>query len=558
MLFRSNRSVIEVNRDFTKIKSLPTFKGLLLSITSFSSRVNRKININQNYIKAISVNGIDVPLENGLNAIIGDNGSGKSLIASLLSGKKTESYYKRIIALNKMESKKCENFIDDQIELISQGSIKTKVDDGKLFEGENTEYYNEISTLVQFERNISNYFDEIITYFNCNKERELKLANFNQAFMEIKPTSGSNFYPTVDYSLNIESNNIYRMRYDRLTEIYKDLSKEFNNNRNFYENEKLDENLKTSLTYLEEAISILSIKYIIQEKTIKVKQNVIRLLKEYDDELSVKRTSEERERNLTQQAYQAFQTKIIDYISSIGVELIYPEFPKPLEGKSEKRLSSFSFVKTAKYNNENIEESFYRELFNKDYQNVDIIKSLKTTDEIIKALSGMTKYDIEGFKRTKLKSFVDSWKKCSTTISEINGDTKIGNTPGEISLIYYKFKTQNETGNYSVMIIDQPEDDINPKRMNEFLLKYLSTVRDSKQIILITHNPMLVVNLDVDNVIFTKKLNDTIILQGGCLEYEKLNDDGTVTDYSVLDLVKENLDGGYSVIERRLKSYERD
>ena len=57
--------------------------------------------------------------------------------------------------------------------------------------------------------------------------------------------------------------------------------------------------------------------------------------------------------------------------------------------------------------------------------------------------------------------------------------------------------------------------------------------------------------MDVDNVIHLTKNNDVIEVKNGSLEYEDEN-------YSILDLVKENLDGGYDAIERRLKAYGKD
>ena len=39
-----DRNTDKVSRDFTKVKCLPTFKGLLMAITSFNTRVNRNIN----------------------------------------------------------------------------------------------------------------------------------------------------------------------------------------------------------------------------------------------------------------------------------------------------------------------------------------------------------------------------------------------------------------------------------------------------------------------------------------------------------------------------------
>lgn len=61
---------------------------------------------------------------------------------------------------------------------------------------------------------------------------------------------------------------------------------------------------------------------------------------------------------------------------------------------------------------------------------------------------------------------------------------------------------------------------------------------------------MLVVNLDVDNVIYLNKVNNKLDIKYGALEYDE--------DYSILVLIKDNLDDGYAAIEGRLKKYDKD
>ena len=70
------------------------------------------------------------------------------------------------------------------------------------------------------------------------------------------------------------------------------------------------------------------------------------------------------------------------------------------------------------------------------------------------------------------------------------------------------------------------------------------------QIIMVTHNPQFIVNLDVDNVIFLSKQNE-ISIQSGALEYE--ND-----KYSILNIVADNIDGGIYTIQKRVKRYEKN
>ena len=158
--------------------------------------------------------------------------------------------------------------------------------------------------------------------------------------------------------------------------------------------------------------------------------------------------------------------------------------------------------------------------------------------------------ELEKYKNTKIQGFVDEYSKENTFISEVTSKSSVGNTPGEISLVYYKFLIQEKESEFCVLAIDQPEDDINPKRIKEFLLQYLGSIRDKKQVLLVTHNPLLVVNLDVDNVIYLNKENNILRIKYGALEYDE--------EYNILDLIKENLDGGYKAIEGRLKKYERD
>ena len=102
---------------------------------------------------------------------------------------------------------------------------------------------------------------------------------------------------------------------------------------------------------------------------------------------------------------------------------------------------------------------------------------------------------------------------------------------------------------YDVIIIDQPEDDISSTKITKELLKYIKQVRDYKQIIIATHNPLLVVNLDVDNVIcLNKNYKDEISIKDGCLEYN-------CQEYKIIDEVADIMDGGKEAVERRFRLY---
>jgi len=61
----------------------------------------------------------------------------------------------------------------------------------------------------------------------------------------------------------------------------------------------------------------------------------------------------------------------------------------------------------------------------------------------------------------------------------------------------------------------------------------------------------LVVNLDIDNVIYVKNDKGVLSASNGCLEYEDENTD-------ILELIAQNMDGGKETIEKRLKVYGKN
>ncbi|MEG2747151.1 MAG: hypothetical protein RR934_07765, partial [Gordonibacter sp.] len=59
-----------------------------------------------------------------------------------------------------------------------------------------------------------------------------------------------------------------------------------------------------------------------------------------------------------------------------------------------------------------------------------------------------------------------------------------------------------------IYLVDQPEDQISQKAIKEVVINEFREIAESRQVLLITHNPQFLVNLDVDNVIFIGKSGD--------------------------------------------------
>ena len=73
---------------------------------------------------------------------------------------------------------------------------------------------------------------------------------------------------------------------------------------------------------------------------------------------------------------------------------------------------------------------------------------------------------------------------------------------------------------------------------------------ENRQVLLVTHNPQFIVNLDVDNVIYLGKEGENMIVQSGALEYKDDN-------YSILDIISDHIEGGLDTLKRRWKRYDK-
>lgn len=115
--------------------------------------------------------------------------------------------------------------------------------------------------------------------------------------------------------------------------------------------------------------------------------------------------------------------------------------------------------------------------------------------------------------------------------------------------MYFALMADNSMGD-GIYIVDQPEDQISQKAIRESVLREFRVIAGSRQVILITHNPQFIVNLDVDNVIFIEKKDGALSIRNGALEYE-------CDEYSMLETVADNIEGGLDTIKRRMKRYEK-
>ena len=136
------------------------------------------------------------------------------------------------------------------------------------------------------------------------------------------------------------------------------------------------------------------------------------------------------------------------------------------------------------------------------------------------------------------------------TITQAGTDRTQELSSGFNSKIYFDILSY-ETSHVGTYIIDQPEDNISQKSIREYLLDRFKVMGENRQVIIVTHNPQFIVNLDVDNVIFIGREDDKLIVQSGALEYKN-------AEYSILDIISNHIEGGLDTFRRRWKRYEKN
>ena len=97
-----------------------------------------------------------------------------------------------------------------------------------------------------------------------------------------------------------------------------------------------------------------------------------------------------------------------------------------------------------------------------------------------------------------------------------------------------------------MLLIDQPEDNISNLKISKELSAAIQGLRDKAQVILVTHNPLLVDNVIIASGSRDDKRRFSLSLKSGCLE-----DEGC----EALEWIAENMDGGRQALARRLKAY---
>lgn len=100
------------------------------------------------------------------------------------------------------------------------------------------------------------------------------------------------------------------------------------------------------------------------------------------------------------------------------------------------------------------------------------------------------------------------------------------------------------------LVIDQPEENLDPKSVYSTLVPFFRDAARRRQIIMVTHNANLVVNTDSDQVIVAEA-ERTVPTELPNIRYLA----GGLEDKEIRDLVCQYLEGGSTAFRRRGQRY---
>jgi predicted ATPase len=549
---------------FTYVKCLPTFKGLAMAFTD-----NRRIKLVNSFFNpratsceevALTIDAaeIKIPLSRGINAIIGDNSIGKSLLLHALNGNRSlqnkpkllkgyEKYLKDIGASIETSLSETSVFHFD-----AQGEIKAQFEemDSQKSNKILKEHFPDPINIDEYRRpllkTVDSYCESLSKQVQYNEE-----CNTQQIFrFFIESGKASNITFISSGFSKPETKQLAELvaKFGETVDILQSLIWDYSGTID-------DEDIKQLETYIN-TIKDMKDKYekrlskmYLESAKISIVQDCI---KEAERELKKIISDEQKE---TAQFYKDIDSAADAIVNLKKMQLSAREPSIIVEEKRivPNRNTVREYVFVAKVSVEKIPSDYINSTISKvlkkrkmiDWK-ADIESSLK--DKILQYPTDRT--DVVAVFKEKIYGHINKDFESKLSVTKNNVDVYSELSAGVNAQIYFSLVT-DVSRNLGVYFIDQPEDQISQPAIKDVVLGCFKDIGESRQVLLVTHNPQFIVNLDVDNVIFLfRDKNGKLCVQSGALEYE-------CSDYSMLQVVANNVEGGIDTIRRRMRRYEK-
>lgn len=546
---------------YTYARCLPTFKGLVMAITDWRrlKRVNSFYNADKFNLSQIEFehNGqvIQIPLSKGINVIIGDNSIGKSLLLHSLTGfeksgetisKSVKEGYKAYLNKNNIKIKKqikSENIFAFDM----QGEIRNKFEQGRLVSTEFSKYFPIAPNPQPYKAIIHNEIDRLVDYLSKKFELDNEISKLGNFCVHIDDASPESLSFIGKLRGEKTSTNKIEKVLSALQLIKVDLNELL----------KLQLDEETAIHFTEElkTIDAFISKYETQKQKTTQENDKIECIASVFDSIIKRHNRIISDRQKKQSAFLEHTTTLKDSMVSLieknaNFTVYKPEINPTDVPVTCNKIQGYSFV--TKYPIVQIDNVYFMQHIKSILRVGTKIDFSTITEEKLK--SSLLKYDnvspvLQFFKKSLVESFNSDFEFKSTITLQTAGITE-ELSAGLNAKIYFDLLSY-ENSLDGIYIIDQPEDNVSQPSIKAYLLDCFKTMGENRQVIMVSHNPQFIVNLDIDNLIFISRTQDgKLFVQSGALEYES-------NDYSILKIVEENIDGGLDSIQKRWKRYEK-
>lgn len=497
---------------------------------------------------------VTIPLSKGINAIIGDNSIGKSLLLHALTGYKKKSQslsvkvkdgYKRYLKDNGISIKK-QLQPEDIFCFDMQGEVRSKFEENKLNASEFLkEYFPSDVNPLPYRSVLNAETERMCQYLSRKFEMDKRLEELlsfpividdstaeSMTFVNNARSAKQTSEKETEISGKLEAiivavNEISQLvtikdDQDELAVILKGLQ---NMKRRYdYQVDTVDKE-NTRIETVHKILTSISTRHLktisdrqkkqssFTERTADVKSRIVELIR-YEHALRVYKPNVETQKILPH------SNQILDYefISKLNIDEISIDYFNSVLAKTLKIGK--------KINWETITENDLKDMLLR-YDDTEVLQFFKSAINEVLNQDFSAKYSI-------ISQGTDKYAEMSSGLD---------------SKIYFDLLC-SETHHDGVYLIDQPEDNISQKAIKDYLLDRFKNMGEVRQVIMVTHNPQFIVNLDVDNLIFLSKDESGLKIRSGALEYE-------CPEYNILDIVAQNIDGGLDSIQKRWKRYEK-
>lgn len=531
--------------------SAPTFDGLRLALSE-SSRLKYSIVkpiFEHNHIQGVKLNNdlidIDVCLSPGLNVVIGESSSGKTLFVDSLfkkiKGEFTSSDYLKF----GVEQMKVINPSGIKPHFLSQNYIMSIVKDAHgdlnkiaivkdVFPGDS-------DLKIKIELGLAELRQDLAELISAVKEIEKVTESLShlpdiQTLIVTNSVKNNIFSPLVPQNIVTEGIDFSEGEQEHFL-------KEIN---------KIEEKLeKNPLLTIDKLVFDRIRNYIQDAHKFSCREKVIRNLIKHEheayEEVLMKTQRLDRER------INDFH-KLQGYITTYVVN--YRKFKKVLGKISHYQTS----CKTESVESEG-HQLFIKNDFVLNKEKVkDVINELLKAPVRVKDLDDLEPihlFEKNFSERPKVNNYDDFEHRVNEKFSSFNSKQyEITTSSGhDFSSLSPGWKTSiildiilGYKDDMAPIIIDQPEDNLATSYINSGLVQAIKKIKEHKQIILVSHNATIPMMADAQKVILCSVINDKIVIRDGRLEDE-------VHGKSVVSHIAELTDGGKPSIKKRVKKY---